>query len=131
MQALLIPLGEDWYALELAAVREVLPLPDVTPVPGAPAAVHGLFNLRGTVLPLLDTASLLGLAPGGPPAFAVVADTGAGPAALTATAMPAGATLGDPAGPAELPAAVARFATEQGGVATLVDLEALLEGLGA
>lgn len=129
MQALLIPLDGDWYALELATVREVLPLPAVTPVPGAPEPVLGLFNLRGNVLPLLDTAGLLGLPSGGPASYAVIADTDSGPAALTASAMPAGAELGDPAGPAELPAGIARFATDAGHVATLVDLDTMLERL--
>ncbi len=128
MQALLIPVGEDWYALELRGVREVLRAPEPTPLPGAPPSVHGLFNLRGTIVPLLDTALLLGLEPS-PALYAAVAETGHGPAALTAGAMPQTAKLEDLAGPAELPGAVARFATDGGGVATLLDVEELMEGL--
>ena len=130
MQALLIPLGDDWYALELTSVREVLPLPPLTPAPAAPPALHGLFNLRGTVLPLLDTALLLGLDPP-PPRYAVVAETANGPTGLTAGAMPHTAVLGDPAGPAELPATIARFATDGGAVATLLDVDELVERLRA
>lgn len=125
MQALLIPLGGDWYAIELATVREVLPVPPLTPAPGGPPALRGMFNLRGTVLPLLDTAALLGLA-APDPRYAVVADTADGPAGLTATGMPRTAVLGDPAGPGELPGTVARFAAE-GVVATLLDLDELVE----
>ena len=130
MRALLIPLAGDWYALELATVREVVPMPEPAPAPGAPAALRGLFNLRGNVLPLLDTGMLLGLAPGAS-RYAVVAETADGPAALTADGMPRTARLDDPAGPGELPATVARFATDHGDVATLLDLDALVERLRA
>lgn len=130
MQALLIPVAADWYALELRSVREVLAAPELTPVPGAPAAVRGLFNLRGTVVPLLDTAVLLGMGPSDG-RYAIVADTAGGLAALTADAMPATARLEDVAGPAELPGAIARFATDGGGVATLLDLHELTERLRA
>ena len=130
MQALLIPVDGDWYALELATVREVLPRPPLTPVPGAPPALQGLFNLRGTIVPLLDTAALLGVA-SAPAPFAVVADSADGPAALTATATPLTARLEEPAGPGELPATIARFATDGGTVATLLDVDALVERLRA
>lgn len=130
MQALLIPVAADWYALELRAVREVLAAPDLTPLPGAPAAVLGLFNLRGTIVPLLDTSVLLGMEPSGG-RYAVVADTSAGPAGLTAEAMPATARLEDLAGQAEQPGAVARFTTGGGGVATLLDLDELTERMRA
>ena len=130
MQALLIGVGGDWYALQLTSVREVLPVPELTPAPGGPAALQGLFNLRGTVLGLLDTAILLGLAPADA-AYAVVAEIEAGLTALTADGMPLTARLEEPAGPGELPGTVARFSTDAGVVATLLDVEALVERLHA
>lgn len=130
MQALLIPVAADWFALELRGVREVVAAPDPAPLPGAPEAVRGLINLRGTIVPLLDTAVLLGLGPM-PAPYAAIAETDAGPAALTAGGMPVTARLEDLAGPAELPGAVARFATDEGGVATLLDVEELMERLRA
>jgi purine-binding chemotaxis protein CheW len=130
MQALLIGLGEDRYAIELTAVREIVPAPALTRLPGAPPAALGVFNLRGAIVPLLDTAALLGLGPGPPPDHVAVIDTEGGIAALTATGMPTSARLGDPAGPAALPGTIARFAAADG-VATLLDLPALLERLHA
>jgi purine-binding chemotaxis protein CheW len=130
VQALLIDVGGDWYALGLASVREVLPVPELTPAPGGPPALRGLFNLRGTVLPLLDTGSLLGLERS-PAAYAVVVDTGTGPAGLTAGAMPRTARLEEPAGAGELPGTVARFSTDAVPVATLLDVDALVERLRA
>ena len=52
--------GED-YALPVESVREVAELGDVTPVPGAAAAVLGVRNLRGQVLPVADLRALLDL----------------------------------------------------------------------
>jgi purine-binding chemotaxis protein CheW len=50
-------------ALELTRVREILPLPHVTRVPGAPATVRGLVNVRGQVVPVIDVAVRLGAPP--------------------------------------------------------------------
>jgi purine-binding chemotaxis protein CheW len=127
MQALLLPLHDDLYALELTTVREVVPDPEVTPLPGAPPSLLGIFNLRGEVVPLFDTAWLLGLEPGGIADQVTVADTGAGPAGLASHDRPWREQLGTSAGPATLPAALGRFAVPgDGQVATLLDVEQLL-----
>jgi len=52
-------LGGSRYAVELRWVREVLTLGFVTPVPGAPPAIAGVFNLRGTVTPVIDLVAAL------------------------------------------------------------------------
>ena len=54
------------YALELRWVREVVSLGFITNVPTAPAAVSGVCNLHGTILPVLDLSALLGEPPGPP-----------------------------------------------------------------
>lgn len=54
--------GED-YALSVEDVIEVAELGHITPVPGAPSEVLGVRNLRGTVLPVLDLATVLGIPP--------------------------------------------------------------------
>jgi chemotaxis signal transduction protein len=60
-------LGAVRYALELRWVREVVTLGFVTNVPSAPAALAGVCNLHGAILPVLDLSALLG-GPLGPPA---------------------------------------------------------------
>ncbi len=57
-------LGGESYALPIAAVDEVVRLPDVlTRVPRAPAFVEGVMNLRGTVVPVVDATRRFGAAP--------------------------------------------------------------------
>jgi purine-binding chemotaxis protein CheW len=52
------------FALPLAAVREVVvPQPPFARVPRVSEAVRGVMNLRGRVLPVVDLAPLVGLAP--------------------------------------------------------------------
>jgi purine-binding chemotaxis protein CheW len=47
--------GEE-YAVRLDRVREVIPYDTVTRVPGMPAPVRGVTNLRGGVIPVIDLA---------------------------------------------------------------------------
>jgi purine-binding chemotaxis protein CheW len=56
-------LGEARYALEIRQLREVLAETRPEPVPGAPAAVLGVINLRGEIVTLLDLGRWLGQAP--------------------------------------------------------------------
>ena len=127
MQALLLPLHDDLYALDLTTIREVVPDPEVTPLPGAPAGLLGLFNLRGEVVPLFDTAWLLGLQAAPAADQVTVADTALGLAGLVSHGRPRREALGEAAGPARLPAAIGRFAVGGAVVATLLDVEDLLE----
>jgi purine-binding chemotaxis protein CheW len=47
-------LAEERYAVEIRHVSEVYPLRDLTPLPGTPAFVLGLVNVRGRILPVVD-----------------------------------------------------------------------------
>jgi purine-binding chemotaxis protein CheW len=54
-------LGNESYAVELLKVKEVITLPELTPIPKAPAHVCGLMNLRGLVLTVVDLRKKLGI----------------------------------------------------------------------
>jgi len=54
-------LATERYAIETRYVQEIVRLRDCTPVPGAPAFVRGVANLRGEVLCLVDLRRLVGL----------------------------------------------------------------------
>lgn len=60
-------IGAARYAVELRWVREVVTLGFVTAVPTAPPALGGVCNLHGSILPVLDVATLVDQ-PAGPPA---------------------------------------------------------------
>jgi chemotaxis signal transduction protein len=60
-RACVVMLGGRPFAVDVTDAREVVLLDATTPVPGAPTALVGLMNLRGSVLPVLDARPLLGL----------------------------------------------------------------------
>jgi purine-binding chemotaxis protein CheW len=51
------------YAVPIQVVREVVRVGDITRVPHAPAHIRGVMNLRGRILPVVETRSRLGLGP--------------------------------------------------------------------
>ncbi len=60
-QFLLFRIGESAFGLPIAAVEEVVPLPDMlTRLPKAPSFVKGVMNLRGAVVPVIDQAERFG-----------------------------------------------------------------------
>jgi purine-binding chemotaxis protein CheW len=72
------------FGLDVARVQEVLTFSEYTPVPLAPRAVGGLFNLRGQVIVAVDLRVQLGL-PGrsaGGPAMNVIVRAGDEPVSL-------------------------------------------------
>jgi purine-binding chemotaxis protein CheW len=60
-QYLTFHLGTDEYALGILQVREIIGLDRVTRVPGVPAWIRGVINLRGHVVPVIDLALKFGL----------------------------------------------------------------------
>jgi len=125
VQALLLPVGPEWYAVDTAWAREVVAAPLAVPLPTAPPSVLGVFNLRGEIIPLFDAGALLGVGGSGDHPYAVVVDTALGPAALAAHAVPEVAVLGEQTGGADLPGAVSTHAVDDR-LAVLLDVEAVL-----
>lgn len=52
--------GGARYAVDMAAVAEVVPVPVVTRLPGVPHWLAGVVNWRGRVLPVVDLRPLAG-----------------------------------------------------------------------
>lgn len=46
--------GAHVFACEMESVREVVPSPPATRLPGTPREVRGLINLRGTIVTVVD-----------------------------------------------------------------------------
>ena len=125
LQAVLLPVAEDLYAVPVGWVREVVAAPTLTMLVTAPPLVSGLFNLRGEIVPLLDTAALLGLGTVGPAAYVLVLRTGDGLVGLAATGLPRRVLLGPSSGPSELPGTTGTYPVDDQ-VAVLVDPAVLL-----
>ena len=126
MDVILVPVGDDLYGVPIGWVREVLAAPPLTTLVTAPPTVLGLFNLRGEIVPLLDTSSLLGLRHSGAASFAVVLQTHLGPVGVSATAFPRRVVLDEFLGPSELGCAAGNYRVGQQ-VAVLLDVEAVLD----
>jgi purine-binding chemotaxis protein CheW len=54
-------LGEELFAANVGKVLEILEIPRITKVPRSPAFMRGVINLRGNVLPVIDTRTKFGL----------------------------------------------------------------------
>jgi chemotaxis signal transduction protein len=124
-QALLLPVGEDVYALPVEWVLEVVAAPKVTRLITAPPTVLGLFNLRGHIVPILDTAALLGIGAVKSTVFAVVVNCPPGPVGLAVTAFPRRGELDAATGSSELPGTDGLYEIDYQAV-SLLDPAALL-----
>jgi len=117
--------GGEHYALPVTAVLEIAEFGQVTPVPGAPSGVLGVRNLRGQVIPVIDLATMLGLAPDAESERIVVADDGSRRAALAVTATMDVGELGAATEEVESPYLSGAVLVD-GALVGIVDVEALL-----
>jgi purine-binding chemotaxis protein CheW len=60
LRLLLFAVAGTVYGCDIAAVREIVPIRHATRLPGAPAYVRGLVNLRGAIVTVIDLATRLG-----------------------------------------------------------------------
>lgn len=56
-------LGQEEYAIPLLSVKEVIALPEITPVPQTPPHFLGIMNLRGQVISVMDLRAKLSIKP--------------------------------------------------------------------
>jgi purine-binding chemotaxis protein CheW len=69
--------GRERFCLSVLDVEEVVEWPTLTRVPLAPAFLMGIFNLRGSIVPVVDIAFTEGRRPDLPPKHVVVASLAA------------------------------------------------------
>ncbi len=48
------------YGIQISLVKEIFQLPEITPIPEAPADIMGILNLRGTIVPIMHLEKRLG-----------------------------------------------------------------------
>ncbi|MBU1118392.1 chemotaxis protein CheW [Patescibacteria group bacterium] len=61
IQLVVFELDSEEYAVEITDIREIVRIPEITPVPDAPAFIKGIFNLRGQIVVVLDLEKKFGL----------------------------------------------------------------------
>ncbi|MCH9813754.1 MAG: chemotaxis protein [Epsilonproteobacteria bacterium] len=54
---------EGIYGVNVAKVREIIKLPNLTELPGAPDYIDGIFDLRGIVIPVVNLAKWMNIKP--------------------------------------------------------------------
>ncbi len=47
-------LGKEEFGIQVLHVREIMGMQDITAVPGTPAHLKGVINLRGKIIPVVD-----------------------------------------------------------------------------
>lgn len=60
-QYLTFTLGEELFALNIASVREILEMPQLTKLPRTASHMRGVINLRGHALPVVDVKEKFGM----------------------------------------------------------------------
>jgi purine-binding chemotaxis protein CheW len=54
-------IGDETYGVRISTVREIVRVPEITPVPNAPQGIEGVINLRGKIIPVMDLRKRFGL----------------------------------------------------------------------
>jgi purine-binding chemotaxis protein CheW len=59
-------LGQEFYAIQIAVVQEIIRMQPITVVPEAAGRVEGVISFRGHVIPVLDLRRVCGFSPAEP-----------------------------------------------------------------
>lgn len=113
------------FAVEMTTVRQVLRNPVVTRIPLSPAGLIGVLNVRGEIVPLLDTGVLTATGALGEPPFAVLVSGEKEMVALAAEELPVAADFDEPVGPGTQPGERGVY-SNGGRLVVLVDIEELV-----
>ena len=61
LEVIRFTLGREQYAMELHHIQEVIPLPELTPLPGTPKFILGIINVRGQIISVIDLKTFFDL----------------------------------------------------------------------
>lgn len=126
MRVLILAASGAHFAVPMASVHQVLRHPFVTRIPLSPAGLLGIVNVRGEIVPLLDTAILTGTGSLSEPPFAVLVSDGDDMVALAAEELPIASDLDEPVGAGGQPGEVAVY-SNGGRLVVLINVEELVK----
>ena len=61
IQVINFRLGVNDFGVDIISVKEIIRVENITHIPEAPSFIHGLANLRGQIIPVIDLAMQFGL----------------------------------------------------------------------
>jgi purine-binding chemotaxis protein CheW len=125
-RVLVMAANDAYFAVPMERVHQVLRHPLVTRIPLSPAGLIGVVNVRGEIVPLLDTAVLTGTGSLGEPDFAVLVSGGDDMVALAAQELPIAADFDEPVGAGAHPGEVGVY-SNGGRLVVLIDVEELVK----
>ena len=56
-------LRDEEFGVDIGSVKEIVRVTEITHIPDAPSFIHGVTNLRGQIIAVIDLARQFGLAP--------------------------------------------------------------------
>jgi purine-binding chemotaxis protein CheW len=125
MRVLVLAANGAFFAVPMATVHQVLRHPMVTRVPLSPPGLLGVVNVRGEIVPFLDTGVLTGTGSLVEPPFAVLVSGEKDMVALAAEELPIAADFEEPVGPGKHPGELGVYSSG-GRLIVLVDIEELV-----
>ena len=60
LQIVGLRIGRETLGLPISLVREIVRVPEITPVPNAPDHIEGVINLRGNIIAVVDLSKRFG-----------------------------------------------------------------------
>jgi purine-binding chemotaxis protein CheW len=126
MRVLVIAANGAFFAVPMSTVHQVLRRPLVTLVPLSPVGLIGIVNVRGEIVPLLDTGVLTGTGALTEPPFAVLVSGERDMVALAAKELPIAADFEEPVGSGTKPGELGVYSSG-GRLVVLVDIEELVK----
>jgi purine-binding chemotaxis protein CheW len=126
MRVLVVSVNAAFFAVPMSTVHQVLRHPLVTRVPLSPTGLLGVVNVRGEIVPLLDTGVLTGTGSLTEPAFAVLVSGEKDMVALAAEELPIAADFEEPVGPGTQLGELSVY-SNGGRLVVLVDVEELVK----
>lgn len=126
IRVLVVSVNSAFFAVPMTTVHQVLRHPLVTRVPLSPAGLLGVVNVRGEIVPLLDTGVLTGTGGLREPPFAVLVSGDKDMVALAAEELPIAADFEEPVGPGTQPGELGVY-SNGGRLVVLVDVEELVK----
>jgi purine-binding chemotaxis protein CheW len=124
IRVLMLSVNGAFFAVPMETVHQVLRHPVVTNIPLSPTGLLGVVNVRGEIIPLLDTGVLTSTGAIKTSPFAVLVSGQKDMVALAAEALPIAADFEEPVGPGSRQGELGVYSSG-GRLVVLIDLDEL------